>query len=279
MNGNELEYLKFVRNIFNTERNYDHKCSSMEGKLPQPNVCINRNACSSNLSTTCQFPYKGFLCTGCSNGYHRGNGYICNPCPNQKQRIIYLSISITLLLCCIIIVILLAVRKTGRGQGQTNRILSKIKICVNYYYISSKIFDVLSFVTWPRLIITFKNFLKVMEFNPLTLLAIKCWMPEYSLFDNFVSMVLINGCISAITVFCLSLWTFIAGIGLVEAANVQKLRKALISIAFLLLFLLYPPLSSNKCVYYSNSSSCMQEILHDFSKQRWSVLLYGRPYS
>ena len=206
--------------------------------FPEANVCLNRDACRfENFSTVCTYPYKGFLCADCIDGYF-SNGYVCKLCPSNKKKALNMFIAAFLVLVMSVVVVALVWVKSNKEE--LNRLLSKAKIGVNYYYNCSKIFEVMSFVEWPTTISNMINFLKALELNPITLLSFKCWFIKFNLYHNYILFATINGCILVTTILGFMLLKVRYSFGSIGKKQVKRARKSLISVAFLLIFLLYP---------------------------------------
>ena len=206
--------------------------------FPKANECLNRDACRfENFTTVCTYPYKGFLCADCLNGYF-SNGYVCKLCPSKNEKAINMLIAAFLVLVMSVIVVALVWVKSNKEE--LNRILSKAKIGVNYYYNCSKIFEVMSFVQWPTTISNMINFLKALELNPITLLSLKCWFIRFSLYHNYILFATINGCIVATTMLGLMFIKLRYWLGSIGKKQFKRARRSLISVSFFFIFLIYP---------------------------------------
>ena len=230
-----------MENIKTYNNGYDRNYSNMSRGFPEVNECLNLNACSfQNFTTVCMYPYKGFLCADCLDGYF-SNGFICSLCPSRKEKIMHMSIAAFLVLLMIAAVVALVWVKSK--EEELDRFISKTKITVNYYYNCSKIFQIMSFVQWPKEISEMIKFVKVLELNPMVLLSIKCWFTQFDLYDNYLLFISINGAIIALaisTILSLKLCHFF---GKIKKKKYKHLRKAIISVSFLIIFLLYSPTS------------------------------------
>ena len=230
-----------MQNIMTYNNGYDRNYSNMSRGFPEANECLNLNACSfQNFTTVCTYPYKGFLCADCSDGYF-SNGFICFLCPSRREIIMRISIAAFLVLLMIATVVALVWVKSKKEE--LDIFLSKTKITINYYYNCSKIFQIMSFVQWPREISEMINFVKVLELNPMTLLSIKCWMAQFDLYDNYFLFISINGAIIVLAVSIILLLKLCHSFGKITRKKYRHLRKSIISVSLLIVFLLYSPTS------------------------------------
>ena len=213
----------------------------MSRGFPEVNECLNLEACRfENFTTVCTNPYKGFLCADCLDGYF-SNGHVCSLCPSKKKITIHLSIAALLVLLMIATVVALVWVKSNKEE--LDRFLSKAKITVNYYYNCSKIYEIMSFVQWPKEISEMIKFVKALELNPITLLSIRCWLTEFDLYDNYLLFTSINGSIIALAVSGIMILKILHSLGKIKKKQYRHLRKSITSLSFLMVFLLYPPTS------------------------------------
>ena len=230
-----------MKNIKTYNNGYDRNYSNMSKGFPEVNECLNLNACSfQNFTTVCTYPYKGFLCAGCLDGYF-SDGFICFQCPSRREKIMHMSIAAFLVLLMIATVVALVWVKSKKQE--LDRFLSKTKITVNYYYNCSKIFQIMSFVQWPKEISEMIKYVKVLELNPMTLLSIKCWLTHFDLYDNYLLFISINGAIIVLAVSSIMLLNLSHSFGKINNKKYKHLRKSIISVTFLIVFLLYSPTS------------------------------------
>ena len=237
VNSSISYYVKFIENLNIIGDEYDRKYVNMTERLPQANQCLNPAACKSNLSTSCQKGYKGFLCDSCEKGYYKV-GYACSVCPSKREKIRNIAIASVIFFLMVTMSITLSIFKSNKSQ--LNRLLSKAKIAINYYQITSQIYDVLSFVQWPKEILRLITYLKVMELDPITIFSIPCWFTEVNLYSKFMVFAYINGCILAIMFAGLLLLQMFHFLGIIKQDKIQVTRKCLTSLVSVLIFLLYP---------------------------------------
>ena len=213
----------------------------MVGKFPQANPCLNFEACKIlNLTTHCVNGHKGFICADCIKGYHI-KGHRCTICPGKRETIIYSSVTAVVSILLILLVITLAVMKSNKDQ--LNRFLSNTKICLNYFYFSSKMYDILTFIDWPNGMLNFINALKWIELNPVSLLSITCWLPKITLYHSYIFFVSVNGCILLVTITCACVWKLGHFLGVISKEKMKNQRKSLLAITSVTLFFLYPATS------------------------------------
>ena len=220
---------------------YLEKYSNIIGKFPKANRCLNGLACKIyNSTTTCERGHKGFICADCIEGYYM-NGVVCTVCPGQKQAIINISIAIVLVVVLITAVIFLVLFKSNKDE--LNKILSNIKIAMNYFYFSSKMYDIMTFIDWPDKMMVFIGFLKRLEFNPIVILSITCWTKRFSLYEEYLFFVFVNLFVVAMTATGFSTLRVAYYFGLITNNCSKKYRKLFVAFSSMSIFLLYTPTS------------------------------------
>ena len=241
INSSVSRYLKFIENINTIGRIYDTTFSNMTGLFPQAHRCLTLLACKiHNFTTKCVKGHKGFLCADCIEGYHN-DGNVCSICPSKKETTIHISVTIVLLILLLLLVIALVLMKSDKEQ--LNRLLSYAKICINYFYFSSKMYSIMTFIDWPNSMRKFINFLKWFEFNPLVLLSVTCWLSKFTVYDSFTYFMSINGCIVLMAVISVCSLRLGNCLGVLRRKMSKRYQKSLIAIAFVSIFFLYPPTS------------------------------------
>ena len=114
----------------------------MTGKFLQANRCLNLRACKIyNFTTKCVNGHKGFLCACCVKGCHK-TGEVCAVCPTEKETVKNISITVVLSVLLVLIVVLVVLMKWKKDE--LNIFLSHTKICINYFYFSLKIYDIMT---------------------------------------------------------------------------------------------------------------------------------------
>ena len=211
----------------------------MAGRLPQANRCLYPAACKIyNFSTRCSFGHSGFLCADCIQGYYK-NGHVCSVCPGKKDTITYVLITLALLVVVILIIVSLSVKNSNKNQ--LNRLLSSTKIGLNYFYLSSQMYSVMSFIDWPTEILTLINLMKWLELDPMALFSLTCWFDNFSLYDSYLFFICLNGSIASIAVIGSILFKLTDLFGIIRKEQTKMLRKSLIAGAFVSVFFIYPP--------------------------------------
>ena len=241
INSSVSLYLKFIENINTVGNTYDNKYSNMTGRFPQANRCLNLKACKMyNLTTRCVNGHKGFLCADCIKGYYN-DGNVCHVCPGKKKTII--NITITILVSLLLIMMAISLVLVKAKKDELNRLLSNAKICINYFYFSSKMYDVMTYMHWSKVMANFIYLLKWLELNPMALLSVTCWINKFNLYEIYITFLSINGFIILVTtiaILTLKLTHLCEKIG---NEVLTKYRKSIIAIASVLIFFLYTPTS------------------------------------
>ena len=213
----------------------------MVGRFPNANRCLNLNACKVyNFTTKCVNNHKGFLCADCMKGYYN-KGQICYVCPDKNKTVE--DISITVLLFVVLLVMVSCMVLIKANKDELNMLLSNAKICFNYFYFTSKMYGIMTFIDWPKEMLKFINLLKWFEFNPLVLPSVSCWLANFTLYDSYTFFLCINGFILTVSI-CglvalrLSLW-----LGAMMKEKMRRCRKSLVAVTSISIFFLYPPTS------------------------------------
>ena len=241
INSSVSLYLKFIENINTVGNTYNDKYSNMIERFPQANRCLNLKACKMyNFTTKCVNGHKGFLCADCIKGYYN-DGNVCYVCPGKKKTIINTTITIVISLLLIVMVISLVLVKAKKDE--LNRLLSNAKICINYFYFSSKMYDVMTYMHWSKVMANFIYLLKWMEFNPMVLLSITCWINKFNLYEIYTTFLSINGFIILVTTIAILTVKLSHLYGKIGNEDMTKYRKSVIAIASVLIFFLYTPTS------------------------------------
>ena len=241
INSSVSLYMKFMENIKTLDNGYDSKYSNMIGRFPQAHRCLNLEACKiQNLTTKCVAGHKGFLCADCLTGYYR-NGQLCSICPGRKETFTHISVTVVSLILLVIMVISLVLVKSNKNELE--RILSKVKICINYFYFSSKMYDIMTFIDWPKEMKKFIDFLKWLELNPYVLLSITCWLTRFSLYDSYILFLSVNGGIVLMVVMTVIILRFSSFLEMIGSEQIKRHRKCVIAVASISIFFLYIPTS------------------------------------
>ena len=243
----ENSYRQFIANLQITGGNYDSQTAALSFSLPLPNRCLNQKVCRGELSFRCLEGYRGFLCAGCDVGFQR-IGFTCIPCPNKITIIITIS-SVTALVLGLTTAIVFRVNRAQSTQSPLlDSILSNGKICINFFYINSKLLKALSFVNWPGIITDISKYVSVISFDPISMIAMQCSIGKFDMFARFKFFMFSNVIVSGVTLVGLVVIQFSLGLQktkhLAKEALICSLRKSLIGVASMTLFLLYPSTAS-----------------------------------
>ena len=213
----------------------------MIGRFPQANRCLNLKACKMyNFTTECVDGHKGFLCADCVKGYYN-DGNVCYVCPGKKKTIVNITITIVVLLLLLLMVISLVLVKAKKDE--LNRLLSNAKIWINYFYFSSKMYDVMTYMHWSKVMANFIYLLKWLELNPMVLLSVTCWINKFNLYEIYITFLSINGFIILVTTIAILTLKLTHLYGKIGKEDMTKYRKSIMAIASLLIFFLYAPTS------------------------------------
>ena len=241
INSSVSRYFKFIENIKTLGRIYDEKYSNMTGLFPQANRCLNLKACKIyNFTTRCVKGHQGFLCSDCIKGYYKDDE-TCIVCPEKKRTVINISITVFLLVILLLMVICLVLMTSNKDQ--LNMLLSRTKICINYFYFSSKMYDIMTFIDWPTEMLKLISFLKWLELNPLVLLSVTCWLTKFTLYDSYMFFLSINGFILMASITGIFFLRLCVWFGTLEREQMKKCRKSLVAVTSISIFFLYTPTS------------------------------------
>ena len=216
--------------------------------LPFPHRCLNPKACSGNITSNCTLGYTGFLCSGCVRGYYK-IGQKCKACETSSIETILLSSASIAIIVLAIIIALNAANNRNNDQSGLSIFSSRVKICINFYCTLDNIYHVLSFVEWPSLILDISKYLRLLQFNPLSVVLFQCWMPGFGLYEQFNYMVAINLIMVCLTIFGMIIFHAIS----IHPRNNEKkftwklysIRRGFVGIISLLLFVFYPATASS----------------------------------
>ena len=247
----ENYYQQFINNLKITDGEYDPQAAALRFSLPLPNPCPNPAAClalNGSLSFRCLVGYQGFLCAGCERGYQK-TGFICNPCPGKTTRIIVICVVAVLTFCLGAAIVLTVTRPSDKNSGYLDVILSNGKICINFFYITSKLYKALSFVQWPNIIKDVSKYVNIVSFDPISVMAVECFAGEFDVYSKFKVYMVTNATVIAVSLLVISLLQMCLYRKIKQhtysTVQVSAARKSLIGVISMVIFLLYPSTASS----------------------------------
>ena len=175
---NENLYVKFVENLKIRNDTYDKKSTKFTLPLPKINPCPINESCTSKAArrisrdAMCAEGYQGTLCGQCSDNYYTWFQR-CKKCP-QKWRTA-LQLFFLFVLFGVLAAVLYAIDRLRNSRDDLmDQISSALKIIVGFVQVMSAVFDVLSYVPWPRALLSIGHFMKLLELNIIAVATPTC---------------------------------------------------------------------------------------------------------
>lgn len=220
-------YINFTKDIQIENESYNQEYSKCNNSLPTPYKCPYPQACKGGVHSLCSKGYTGVLCDTCSEGHYKNVNSGCSKC--SYGWIISQLVVIAVLILVVTGIFTTKKKKKKNGRTQSDLILSRVKIVIGFYQVTSGVIRSLTFVNWPEELSQASEYLQILNLNLLQAVPISCISSRFTMnaFQKMTFMVCGNFClvIAAAIVYRIKKWQ-------VCKQNIQnEQKKASISVA------------------------------------------------
>ena len=179
--GEELEneYYEFISNI-RKKTGYNESTAKFAKPLPKIHLCPIPGSCNGvdhmqlrfRESSMCTKGYEGTLCAVCQPSYYSWFQK-CYECP-AKWRTGLQILGVAVVLFIVLLILYIADRNRERSHNVVDRIASKVKILVGFGQVMAGVFEALAYVPWPKVLLLFGHYLKLIELNAVAVAKPSC---------------------------------------------------------------------------------------------------------
>ncbi|XP_065841315.1 uncharacterized protein [Oscarella lobularis] len=209
--GEELEnkYYEFITNIqMNTS--YNESTMKFSQSVPKIHPCPIPGSCNGvgpvqlrfRESSMCTKGYEGTLCAVCQPSYYSWFQK-CYEC-SAKWRTGLQILGVAVVLFIVLLILYIADRNRERSHNVVDRIASKVKILVGFGQVMAGVFEALAYVPWPKVLLLFGHYLKLIELNAVAVAKPSCLAESLKLNALKSPLVMIGFQIGLI----LTIWTY-----------------------------------------------------------------------
>ena len=196
----KFRYKTFINNLLQSLPALGKDDVQYRHPIPKPYQCPEEKSCEGGLDALCAHGYEGPLCAVCSSGYFKQFN-TCKQCPSKMW--IGLQLSIVAAICLIIIAFSVRVSKRKRRKEEqhslTDVFLSKIKIAIGFYQVTSGLLEAFSYIQWPDSLQVIGKYSEILQLNVLQIAPVHCLSTGLTLdaFGNMCAIMAINATVIA----------------------------------------------------------------------------------
>ncbi|XP_044174256.1 uncharacterized protein LOC114967330 [Acropora millepora] len=143
--------------------------------LPQPHKCPRPESCLGGMDSTCSKGYEGPLCDVCRHGYYK-QLKTCRKCPSKSWMIGQLCLIAAAILLITVVVAWRSKKQIKKKKDRSlgDLILSKLKIVIGFYQVTSGIIEAFAFIKWPESLTFIGEYSEMLQLNLLQIAPIHC---------------------------------------------------------------------------------------------------------
>ncbi|XP_065834318.1 uncharacterized protein [Oscarella lobularis] len=256
-NGTQLEneYAHFVENLKIKSDDYSRDTLAYTKPFPRIHWCPIEDSCNGGAdgsqktrirqSDMCSQGYKGILCAVCESS-HYSWFQKCYKCPSAWRTALQI-LGVIALVITVIVLLRFAekVQKSGK-HSLADHVAAKIKIVVGFGQVMSGVIQALAHIRWPHVLLSFGQYLKIIELNVIAVAAPSCLSNSLRL--NALTTPIFT--VSCQAVLLCMIWTYY-GIryialpkcrkrGSISERNASSAQKSCLRNSWWLLFVCYP---------------------------------------
>ena len=178
----ENEYVHFVETLQVQGDHYSRTAIEYAKPFPQIHRCPIQGSCNGvdgsqktriRESDMCSKGYKGTLCAVCEPSYYSWFNK-CYECPAAWRTALQL-LGIVVLVSIVILLLYFAAQAQKKGRRSlVDHIAAKIKIVVGFGQVMSGVVQALAHIPWPKVLLSFGQYLKIIELNVIAVAAPSC---------------------------------------------------------------------------------------------------------
>ena len=196
-------YRDFIANLLTSSPALDASSVHYPFPLPTPYKCPREESCKGGLDSPCDDGYKGPLCEVCSQGYYK-QLQTCTQCPSNKWLMGQLSIIAAIIGIIIVVLAWSSKRENKKEQGSSviDLFLSKFKIVIGFYQVTSGLLQAFSFIKWPGSLQVIAKYSEILQMDVLQIAPIHCLSSRLraDAFENLLMMTAINAAVIGFSV-------------------------------------------------------------------------------
>ena len=250
----EQAYRDFANNLSVLDDSYSRESMNFSGYLPQIYRCPIKDACNGRSDAEakvrignakmCSEGYQGALCAQCSKGYYTWFER-CYECPPKwRTGLQLIGLVCALLLLVAVLYVVDKVRGSESGHGLIDRLSSTLKIIVGFVQVMSGVFDALTYIPWPQVLLTFSHYMKLAELNVLAVASPTCISEQLrvnALVEPIFKVACQVGLLASIWIYYRIKRQFF----LTSDVDVSRTRTSCLRNAWWILFICYPSTSDS----------------------------------
>ena len=143
--------------------------------LPQPHKCPRPESCLGGMDSNCSEGYEGPLCDVCRHGYYK-QLKTCRKCPSKSWMIGQLCLIAAAILLITVVVAWRSKKQIKKKKDRSlgDLILSKLKIVIGFYQVTSGVIEAFAFIKWPESLTFIGEYSEMLQLNLLQIAPIHC---------------------------------------------------------------------------------------------------------
>ena len=143
--------------------------------LPQPHKCPRPESCLGGMDSNCSEGYEGPLCEVYRQGYYK-QLKTCRKCPSKSWMIGQLCLITAAILLITVVVAWRSKKQIKKKKDRSlgDLILSKLKIVIGFYQVTSGVIEAFAFIKWPESLTFIGEYSEMLQLNILQIAPIHC---------------------------------------------------------------------------------------------------------
>ena len=188
-------YKDFIENLLSDRPSPDAFLVQFPYPVPEAHKCLREESCKGGLDSLCEKGYEGPLCGVCSLNYYK-QMQTCKQCPSKKWIVGQLSIILFVLSIIMATFVWMSKRKIKKTRGISliDMVLSKLKIVIGFYQVTSGLLEAFSYIKWPDSLKAIAKYSEILQLNILQITPVHCLFPgsHVDAFGSLFAMMAIN---------------------------------------------------------------------------------------
>lgn len=188
-------YKKFIKNLLADQPSSDSYLVQFPYPIPEAYKCPREESCKGGLDSLCEKGYEGPLCGVCSLDFYK-QMQTCKRCPSKKWIVGQLSIILVVLAIIMVTLVWMSKRKIKKTRGISliDMVLSKLKIVIGFYQVTSGLLQAFSYIKWPGSLKAIAQYSEILQLNFLQITPFHCLFPgsQVDAFGSLFAMMAIN---------------------------------------------------------------------------------------
>ena len=188
-------YKDFIKNLLADQPSSDAYLVQFPYPIPEAHKCLREESCNGGLDSLCENGYEGPLCGVCSLNFYK-QMETCKQCPSKKWIVGQLSIILFVLSIIMATLVWMSKRKIKKTRGISliDMVLSKLKIVIGFYQVTSGLLQAFSYIKWPDSLEAIATYSELLQLNFLQITPFHCLFPgsRVDAFGSLFAMMAIN---------------------------------------------------------------------------------------